>query len=175
MYRLLLFDRDGTLTYENVDFHKNLSTLPAYPFVANALQRLNDVGFSISVITNQSGIARGFWSMEEVEGLHLRLKKEWKIPAQFYICPHHPEDKCACRKPRSGLLGKAMADHSVMHTQCLMVGDSLIDFEAAQAAKVDFALILTGRGLATREQLSVAPTMISDNIAQFSSQLIELL
>lgn len=171
-YRLLLFDRDGTLTYENIDFHKDLSILPSYPFSANTLQLLNRAGFSIAIVTNQSGIARGFWNMDQVDKLHQRLAEEWQVPVRFYICPHHPDEDCACRKPRAGLLEKAMMDYGSAPSRCLMIGDSLIDFESAKAAGTDFALILTGRGRATGGRLPEKPALQSDTVAQLGLQLV---
>jgi D-glycero-D-manno-heptose 1,7-bisphosphate phosphatase len=170
-YRLLLFDRDGTLTYENIDFHKNLSILPSYPFSANTLQLLNRAGYSIAIVTNQSGIARGYWSLDKVEKLHKRLTKEWQVPLQFYICPHHPDEDCSCRKPKAGLLKNAMMDYGSTPPECLMIGDSLIDYEAAKAAGIDFALVLTGRGRVTRERLPEIPALKSNTIAQLGLQL----
>lgn len=171
-YRLLMFDRDGTLTYENTDFHRDLSILPSYPFSAFALQKLKKAGFLVALVTNQSGIARGFWSMEQVDKLHHRLIGEWQIPMKVYMCPHHPDEKCACRKPSAGLLEKAMSDHALDRSHCLMIGDSSIDSESARAASIDFALVLTGRGKATHNRLPIAPTMTFDTVAQLSLQLI---
>ncbi|MFC1618427.1 D-glycero-alpha-D-manno-heptose-1,7-bisphosphate 7-phosphatase [Candidatus Neomarinimicrobiota bacterium] len=171
-YRLLLFDRDGTLTYENIDFHKDLSILPSYPYSAKTLQILDKAGFSIAIVTNQSGIARGFWSMDQVQKLHQRLTKEWQVPLQFYVCPHHPDDDCSCRKPRTSLLEKAMMDYGSAPSQCLMIGDSLIDFKSASAAGIDFALVLTGRGRITGEHLPESPTLKSNTIAQLGLQLV---
>jgi D-glycero-D-manno-heptose 1,7-bisphosphate phosphatase len=171
-YRLLLFDRDGTLTYENINFHKDLSILPSYPYSAKTLQILDKAGFSIAIVTNQSGIARGFWSMSQVEKLHQRLAKEWQVPLQFYICPHHPDEDCACRKPKAGLLERAMMDYGSAPSQCLMIGDSLIDFESAKVAGIDFALVLTGRGRVTDERLSENPVVKSDTVAQLGLTLV---
>ena len=170
-YRLLLFDRDGTLTYENTDFHKDLSTLSPYPFTAITLQRLHRAGFLMAVITNQSGIARGYWSMGQVETLHQQLTKEWRIPLQFYVCPHHPNDDCFCRKPRTGLIERAMVDFNLKPAQCLMIGDTITDYESARAAGIDFGLVLTGRGRATEGRLQGAPILKTDTVAQIGSAL----
>ncbi|UCH62450.1 MAG: HAD-IIIA family hydrolase [Fidelibacterota bacterium] len=170
-YQLLLFDRDGTLTYEQRSFHRDLSALPAYPFTGVTLKQLDESGCRLGIATNQSGIARGYWSMKEVDVLHERFCREWDVTPRFYLCPHHPDDGCRCRKPESELLQRAMSDCGVQAKACLMIGDSLADYGAAQSAGVAFALVLTGRGRATRDQLPEPPAMILDNIAGLNKHL----
>lgn len=170
-YQLLLFDRDGTLTYEQRSYHRNLSALPSYPFTGATLKELNASGYRLAVATNQSGIARGYWSMEEVEVLHERFCREWGVTPRFYICPHHPDDGCRCRKPEPELLQRAMSGYGVQAEACLMIGDSLADYGAARRAGAAFALVLTGRGRATRDQLPEPPAMVLDNIAGLREHL----
>ncbi len=170
-YRLLLFDRDGTLTYEERICHRDLSALPPYPFTGATLKDLHSEGYPLAVVTNQSGIARGYWSMEELQALHERFCREWGVTPRFYICPHHPDDGCRCRKPEPGLLQQAMSEHKVSPEACLVIGDSLTDYGAAQRAGTAFALVLTGRGRATRDQLPEPPAMVLDTVAGLRGHL----
>ncbi len=171
-YRLLLFDRDGALTYENRQYHRDLSALPAYPFAGSLLRDLDKSGYPLAVVTNQSGIARGYWSLEEVQAAHDRLCREWGVVPRFYICPHHPDDGCQCRKPAPGLLHQALEDAGIKPESGLMIGDSLVDHGAARSAGVDFALVLTGRGRATLQQLPEPPIMVLDSVAGLRVHLI---
>jgi len=170
-YRLLLFDQDGTLTFENKHYHQDLSTLPAYPFTGETLRGLYASGYKLVVVTNQSGIAREYFTMEEVQALHKRFCTEWQLAPEFYICPHHPDEGCRCRKPEPYLLQQAMSDHKVAVEECLMIGDSVTDFLAAEKAGIAFALVLTGRGQLSQGQLPGSPAMVLNNIADLQRNL----
>ena len=152
-YQLIIFDRDGTLCYEHMHYHRDLSKLRPYPFTGSLLAELQTAGYRLAVATNQSGIGRGFWTLEAVTALHDRFTREWGISPAFYLCPHTPDDHCSCRKPQPDLLIRALEDCQIPPEQALMIGDSQADFGAARAAGVDFALVLTGRGRQTQEQL----------------------
>ncbi len=171
-YRLLLFDRDGTLTYENRDYHRQLADLKAYPFTGSLLRDLHQAGHELAVVTNQSGVARGLWPLEEVEAVHQRFCREWGVDLAFYVCPHHPRDGCHCRKPQPELIRQAMAQHQSEPEATLMVGDSPADFGAAQGAGVAFALVLTGRGRLTQAQLPQPPDMVLDSIAHLRAYVV---
>jgi len=164
-YRLLIFDRDGTLTYENRRYHRDLSGLSPYPFTGPVFKELYAAGCQLAVVTNQSGIARGYWRLEEVRAVHDRFCKEWSVTPRFYICPHLPDDGCRCRKPQPGLIQQALSDSGIEPGASLMVGDSLSDYGAARAAGVAFALVLTGRGRFTRDQLPAPSAMVLDTVA----------
>ena len=170
--RLLLFDRDGTLTYENERRHRDLAALPPYPFSVPVLWVLHAAGHHLAVVTNQSGIARGYWSLAEVQAVHERFCREWEVAPGLYICPHQPDDGCLCRKPQPALLQQAMADYKVQPADSLMIGDSLADYGAAHGAGAAFALVLTGRGRVTREQLPGSPAMVLDTMAGLREYLI---
>ncbi|UCD37726.1 MAG: HAD-IIIA family hydrolase [Fidelibacterota bacterium] len=171
MYRLLLFDRDGTLTYEREDYHRDLSRLFGYPFTSPVLKAFHTAGYLLAVVTNQSGIARGYWKLGEVETAHRRLCREWDVTPSFHICPHHPDDGCDCRKPAVGLLNEAMDVHGSQPEESLMIGDSLGDYLAARESGMHFGLVLTGRGRVTRSQLPSLPTMVLDTIADLESHV----
>ncbi len=106
-------DRDGTII-GNFGYIDNRDNFKMYSGVAEGIKLLNKDGFKVIIITNQSGIARGFFSEETLDKIHNKMKKELsdkgaEIDAIYY-CPHHPDEKCDCRKPEAGLLEKAIED-----------------------------------------------------------------
>ena len=164
-YRLIIFDRDGTLTYEDHRYHRDLTTVRPYPFVAGLLQQLAAAGAKLAVATNQSGIGRGLWSRAEVDALHDSLTRDWGVELAWHICPHLPDDGCDCRKPEAGLIQQAVDGHGIDPADALMIGDALTDAQAARSAGVDFALVLTGRGRAALPELGGQPVVL-DTLAQ---------
>ncbi len=167
-YHLILFDRDGTLNYEEQSYHRDLAILNSYPFSGPALRTLAAAGHRLALVTNQSGIARGYWSTGEVDRLHERFFKEWRVAPGVYLCPHGPDEGCRCRKPLPGLIEQALADHECSPAAALMVGDSPADAGAARQAGVDFALVLTGRGRSTRGRMTDPPVMLLDTVADLA-------
>ncbi len=170
-YRLIIFDRDGTLNYEDQNYHRDLSALRPYPFSGQVLRALKAAGHQLALATNQSGIAHGLWSRDEVEQLHSRFFADWGLDLPVYMCPHLPDDGCTCRKPQPGLILQALADHDCSPKAALMVGDSTADAGAARNAGVDFALVLTGRGKLTRPRLTSPPAMFLDTVAALAGSL----
>lgn len=162
---MLLFDRDGTLTYEQTGRHASLEALSPYPFAGPLLKALAAAGRRLAVVTNQSGIGQGIWQRAEVEALHERFCEEWGVSPAFYICPHAPTEACPCRKPRPGLLLQALEEHNLSPRQALMVGDSLTDAGAADSAGIAFALVLTGRGRVVRDKLTAPPALVLETVA----------
>ena len=166
-----MFDRDGTLNYEQQGHHPDLAGLTPYPFAGPLLRDLDAAGYSLAVVTNQSGVARGLWSLEEVDAIHERFSREWGVAPSFFICPHAPADGCSCRKPEPGLLLRAMAAAGASAGGAMLIGDSLADLAAADQAGVEFALVLTGRGRATRAQLPSPPALVLDTVAGLRAYL----
>ena len=168
-FRLLLFDRDGTLTFENKDYHTDLSRLRPYPFVKSTLDTLKEQGYMMGVVTNQSGIGRGLWTAAEVEEAHLELNRAWNVNLQYYICPHHPDEGCDCRKPKPMLIQKAMDDFGVAAAETLMIGDRTTDLDSAKNAGVSAAWVLTGRGRAIARGKIGEPNFIINNVAELTT------
>jgi D-glycero-D-manno-heptose 1,7-bisphosphate phosphatase len=160
----VFLDRDGTLNVE-----KNYLYLPEdfefIPGTPAAIRRLNRAGFKVFVVTNQSGVARGYFSLEDVERLHRhiadRLAKAGAQIDGFYVCPHHPTEgqgsyvgECDCRKGAPGLLLKAAEEHRIDLGRSFMVGDKEADIEAGERAGCTPLLVLTGYGTATAEKVA---------------------
>ena len=145
MKRLVIFDRDGTLIVDNGYTYK-IKDLKWMKGATQLLRELNQVGITVVVATNQSGIGRSYFSLEEVIEFHSQMSREAEMSGGkiecFYICPHTPDlnglPECSCRKPNPGMLISAMQDFSIQEKQCLFIGNSESDFEAAKNAGIDF-------------------------------------
>lgn len=163
--RAVFLDRDGTINVEREylfrpeDFH----------FVAGApeaIRLFREAGFLVVVVTNQSGVGRGYYDEAAVEELHRHMDSELAMAGAavdaYYYCPHHPTAgngiylmECTCRKPLPGMLHQAAADLKIDLARSWMVGDKLVDVEAGQRAGCMTALVLTGYG--TQEQEALPP------------------
>ena len=126
-------DRDGTIN-ANIGYIDSPDSFKMYSGVAEGIKLLNEDGFKVIIITNQSGIARGFFSEETLDKIHNKMKKELsdkgaKIDAIYY-CPHHPDEKCSCRKPNPGLIEKATNDLDIDTKKSFILGDRMLDVEA---------------------------------------------
>ena len=131
--RAVFLDRDGTINVDNgyVIERDKFELLPGVP---EALKRLQDAGFLLVVVTNQSGIGRGFFSLETVDALHEHMRellREYGVELNgIYLCPHGPNEGCECRKPKPGMLLQAAKDLGIDLEQSYMVGDQLSDVQA---------------------------------------------
>ncbi len=141
--KAVFFDRDGTLCKDAhyLSFLKNLEIFPDI----DKIKDLSDNGFLIIGITNQSGIARGFVEEEFVRSVNRLFVEKYGID-DFYYCPHHPDDRCACRKPMPGMLLKARRDHKIDLKSSFYVGDKESDMLAASLAGSVPIQIMTGSG-----------------------------
>ena len=120
------------------------------PGAAPALKRLEEAGWGICVMTNQSGIARGFFDMGQLVKVHQRLAE---MLARFdvrldgiYVCPHKPDDGCNCRKPLPGMIHQAMAEHGFNPRDAWVIGDKEVDVELGRSVGAESILVRTGYG-----------------------------
>lgn len=140
--RAVLFDRDGTLV-RDVPFNRDPEAVEPMPGALAALDRLRAAGIRVGVVTNQSGIARGLISAAEAESVNERIEKLLGPFGTWAMCPHGPQDECACRKPRPGLVHQAAADLGVQPHECAVIGDIASDVQAARAAGARGILVPT--------------------------------
>ena len=156
MEKVVFMDRDGTLNQEVHYLHRK-EDLRLFEDVAEGIQRLNEAGFKVVVVTNQAGVARGYYKEEEVESLHQymneELGKEKAHIDRFFYCPHHPEKgigeykkDCECRKPKTGMFRQAEKFYSIDKAHSYMVGDKLIDTQAGKNYGISSVLVGTGYG-----------------------------
>jgi D-glycero-D-manno-heptose 1,7-bisphosphate phosphatase len=154
--RAVFLDRDGTLI-EDRDYLKDPSQVVLERGAADAVARLNDHGFAVILVSNQSGVARGYHTEEDVVAVHQRLGEllaagHARLDAMYY-CPHYPEgvveeyrQTCACRKPAIGMYERASREWGIDLTRSYMIGDKLTDMEAARNAELIGVLVRTGYG-----------------------------
>ena len=154
--KLIILDRDGVINYDSDDYIKTVDEWIPLPGSMEAIGKLTKAGYTIAVATNQSGIARGYFSEETLNKMHdkmIKLAAEHGGKfAHIAYCPHGPDDNCDCRKPLPGLIHQIEAALNFSAKDCYMVGDSYRDLEAGMAADMKPVLVLTGKGERTLEK-----------------------
>ena len=162
--RAVFLDRDGTIA-SDVHYCRRVEDFRLFPSVPDAVKLLNDNGFRVVVITNQSGIARGYFTEDTLNDIHRKLKDELAKSNAYvdgiYYCPHHPDDKCDCRKPKTGLFKDVAQAFDIDLSRSFGVGDSAMDIEAGKALGCKTILIgNSNRG----ENINCSPDCISKTL-----------
>lgn len=143
----VFFDRDGTLN-PDTSYIKTSGEFVLFPDAVTAVKRCNDAGILVLVVTNQSGLARGYFSQADLDGIHRCLREQLRDGGAWiddiFICPHHPDDGCQCRKPNPGMIKQAMARYPIDLAKSYVVGDKSIDVELAAKTHVKGLLVTTG-------------------------------
>jgi|UniRef100_UPI0040564A2A D-glycero-D-manno-heptose 1,7-bisphosphate phosphatase len=185
----VFLDRDGTIN-EQMGYINHLSRFILLPGAAQAVRLLNERGIPAVVVTNQSGLARGYFPPALLDAVHAEMERllaaEGAHLDGIYVCPHHPEAKivqhrqsCRCRKPLPGLLEQAAADLGLDLSRSFMVGDRWSDLECGVRAGAAPVLVLTGYGQGELEhigpQKKIQPAVIADNLLEAAKQVIRLL
>jgi len=152
--KLIILDRDGVINYDSDQFIKNPEEWKPIPGSLEAIARLNQDGYRVVVATNQSGIGRGLFDMPKLNAIHDKMHKACalvgaRIDAVFF-CPHTNENKCQCRKPKSGMIEEIAARYNTNLEGVPAVGDSLRDLQATAALGAQPYLVLTGKGMKTQ-------------------------
>lgn len=147
--RAVFLDRDGVLN-EEVDYLGKAEDLSMIPGAAGAVKRLRAAGFKVIVVSNQSGVARGYFTQDDLRQVTDRLVVELenegtKVDAVYYCC-HGPDAACACRKPGTALLEQAAARFKLDLRDCVFVGDTTTDVKTARAVGCAAVLVRTGKG-----------------------------
>lgn len=155
MKRAVFLDRDGTINVEK-DYLYRIEEFEFISGAPEAVRLLNEAGFFVVIVSNQSGVARGYYTEEDVGNLHrfiaAELKKSEAVVDAWYYCPHHPQGRgsyslaCRCRKPLPGMLIEAAQRHDIDLAASVMIGDKLADIEAGRAAGCRSILVRTGYG-----------------------------
>lgn len=180
----VFLDRDGTLI-EEVGYLDRPSRVQLYPWAADAIRALNHAGLVVVMVTNQSGVARGFFSEAVVQGVHDRIAD---LLAQggahvdaYYYCPHHPDGKvaeyaraCDCRKPGRALVDRAVEEFGVDPLASYAVGDRWFDVSLARTIGAKGVLVRTGYGADEehRPPSGVAADVVVNNLAEAASWIL---
>jgi D-glycero-D-manno-heptose 1,7-bisphosphate phosphatase len=149
----IFLDRDGTIM-RDVDYCSNPEEVEILPGVVEALRRVKQKGFKILVITNQSGIGRGYFSDSDYRAVEAEVARQLgpDLIDATYFCPHLPNDGCKCRKPSPEMILNAARDHDVDLGHSFFIGDKKSDMECGRNAGVRTILVHTGYGKATEER-----------------------
>jgi len=173
--RILLLDRDGTLNVkaQKARYITEWSEFAWLPDVREGLKKLAQAGFEFALITNQAGIARGMIKQDALDDIHARmaaaLESDGVKIRGVYVCPHHWDEKCACRKPAPGMLLQASKDLNLRLDRTIYVGDDPRDCETADAATCMSAFVGPAEELA---QLKVRPGLMGASLAEIVPQII---
>jgi len=164
----VFLDRDGTIN-EQMGYINHISRFHLLPGVASAIRVLNENNIPVVVVTNQSGLARGYFPEELLAAVHEKMKallaEHGAHVDGIYVCPHHPEAKreeyrvaCDCRKPKTGLLLRAALDMGLDLAASFVVGDRWSDLKTAEACGAAPVLVLTGYGRGDAQY--IGPTQV---------------
>jgi histidinol-phosphate phosphatase family protein len=165
--KAVFLDRDGTIA-RDVHYCRRPEDFEILPTVPDAVRLLNENGFKVVVITNQSGVARGYFTEETLAQIHDKMRRElarygaW-VDAIYY-CPHHPDDRCECRKPKAALFHRAAKEHDINFDRSYVVGDMQIDVAAGKALGCHTILVTTGPGKG--EDIVDPPDYVADSLLQ---------
>ena len=172
----VFLDRDGTL---NVDtgYVKSPDDFTVLPGVGAALARLKQAGARLVVVTNQSGLGRGYFSSRDLEAIHSKLRlvlaEDGVTLDGLYFCPHHPDDHCNCRKPARGMIDRAHAELKVDLSRAYVIGDSIRDVELAKQVGARSLLVMTGPSGAEALADLMARDLPPDYVAEELSQAVD--
>lgn len=166
MRPFVLIDRDGTINVEKHYLH-DPAELELIPGAGAAIARLNRAGFGVVVVTNQSGVGRGYFGLDAVEQVHVRLRELLAEAGAavdgIYLCPHGPDDDCACRKPLPGMVEAAAAEHGFDPAQAVVIGDKEVDVELGLSVGATTFLVRTGYG--RKYEAATKADYVADDLA----------
>ncbi|MBI4467994.1 MAG: HAD family hydrolase [Acidobacteria bacterium] len=154
--RAIFLDRDGTLS-EEVGYVNHLSRFRLFPWAAEAVRLIRQLGFKAIVATNQAGVARGYFTEELVHEVHARMQADLEAAGAplnaVYVCMHHPTAgsppyrlDCDCRKPKTGMIDRAREQFDLDLSQSYFIGDKYLDVRVAHGVGSQGILVLSGYG-----------------------------
>jgi D-glycero-D-manno-heptose 1,7-bisphosphate phosphatase len=149
LHAAVFLDRDGTIA-EEVGYVNHISRFRMFSFTAAAIRRFNEKGLLVVLVTNQSGVGRGYFPESVVHSVHELMNQQLaaegaRIDAIYY-CPHASAENCACRKPKTQMLVRAASEHGLDLERSFVVGDRYADIQAAHRARARSVLVRTGYG-----------------------------
>ncbi len=181
MKRAIFMDRDGTLSHE-VGYVNHISRFKLYSFTPEAIKLINQSDFLAICVTNQAGVARGYFDESLVKEVHKKMQQELKKNGAYLddilYCPHHPSANgnpeytvdCNCRKPNPGMLIEASERYNIDLKQSFVIGDKISDVKLAKNVGAKGIMVMTGYGRGEyeyqREQWDVFPDYLAENILE---------
>lgn len=167
MTPFVFLDRDGTLIVEK-NYLADPDGVELIDGAADAIRRLREAGLGVALITNQSAIGRGYFGPERLEMIHQRLEDLLAAGGAtldaIYVCPHTPDDGCACRKPGIDMIHAAARDHEVDLRRSFMIGDKECDIDCGVNAGLTTILVRTGYGRGLEDEIGARADYVADNL-----------
>lgn len=168
MNKAIFLDRDGVIV-EETGYIRSLSDMRIYPYAKECIGQCRSMGYLTIVITNQSGIARGYFSEDELKRMNEKLIKELGVDAVYY-CPHYKDGiiekyshACDCRKPATGMIKRACKEHEIDLRQSILIGDRASDIRTGINAGVRTILLRTGYGKED-EKKEIKPDVVCEDL-----------
>jgi D-glycero-D-manno-heptose 1,7-bisphosphate phosphatase len=185
--RAVFLDRDGTVI-EEVGYLNRLDRVAFFPWSVDAIRVLNEAGLLVVMVTNQAGVARGYFTEELVRETHALMDRRLaagraRVDA-YYYCPHHPDGvagpfrrNCECRKPKPGMILQAARDLDIDIAGSFVIGDRWLDIETGRAAGTRAVLVRTGYGQneERRPEGAVTADYVADNLMDAASWILQRL
>ena len=164
----VLIDRDGTIIREKCYLHRP-EEVEFIPGAVAGMRALREHGYGLVLVTNQSGVGRGYFGEEDVWRVHARLREMLHAEGVYldgiYYCPHHPDEGCRCRKPGTALVEDARRDLGLDPSRCCLVGDNRCDLELGRRIGARTVLVRTGYGTLVADDPGVAPDRVAADFA----------
>jgi D-glycero-D-manno-heptose 1,7-bisphosphate phosphatase len=180
--KLIILDRDGTINVDRDDFVKSAGEWLPLPGALEAIAKLNQAGYTITLATNQSGLGRGMYGIAELNAMHSKMQRLLKEVGgrvdSIFFCPHDPTSSeqiaapCTCRKPLPGLFEQIRDRYGVDMKQVPTVGDTLRDMQAGIAAGCPTHLVRTGKSEKTLPAGLPAGTLIYTDLMAFADWIL---
>ena len=168
--KCIVLDRDGVINEDSSAYIKSADEWQPIPGSAGAIAQLKKAGYKVFIVTNQSGIARGYFNEADLNAMHQKLAgllAEYDCCVDgIEFCPHLPTANCNCRKPATGMLEAIEKKYSVKLNGCFFIGDSLNDLKAAEAFAMQPVLVKTGKGTATLQEKIPSGTRVFASLSQ---------
>ena len=176
--RFAVLDRDGTVIFERHHLSRP-HEVELIPGAALGLRHLKDIGLGLVVITNQSGVGRGFFDCTQLDRIHHRmdelLTKEGVHLDGIYYCPHTPEEECLCRKPRPQLVERAASDLQFDPSQSFVIGDKPCDIDLGRNVGATTILVRSGYGRQTLAERLTNPDYVTNDVGSAAEIIKDLM
>ena len=175
MWSFVALDRDGTLIEER-PYLSDPAQVRLLPSTAAGLRAMRDAGLRLAVVTNQSGVGRGFFGLDTVSRVNERLldllAREGATIDEIFVCPHAPDERCSCRKPGTLMLETAAQRFGAAPAQAFVVGDKLCDIEMGRRAGATTFLVRTGWGQETATQPQARPHYLAADLLDAAQTIL---
>jgi len=182
MEKVIFIDRDGVINRDPGGWtpYSYVTKWEEFFFIdgsVEALKKLKDAGYKVFLISNQGGISKGYFTEKELAGVSERMLAEIRKGGgdidRFYYCPHHDKDNCDCRKPKTGLIEKALREFDIALEGTYIIGDSIRDIEAGSRMGMKTALVLSGKTSARdAKKWHIKPDLIKKNLLEAVNDIL---